>query len=635
MLHSNYKIKNTAQRIVIFFIAIFCAVFFLINCVGKAFASETGDIMQDLSTLTIDGKAFNAEDYPADAEGTPQLIAAYELGYSFYINNQDDFGLLLYIYNPSQIEVVDDIRNAVQLKTGNASRYDKYALKLIELSEDKLFCKFKVDFTDEEKATVLENVDRDSRRYEVSSIEIYEDGTNATSYPIERVYIFTGYGKGYGQSDGESTLSGTLNYTEEGGTETVPLEVHHTTWRPEGSKEGAGKYVQDSIHSVYFAVSNDVASQYDYLNSVKCEWLEALTAPIFVTGNAEVYKAVQDLIVFQILINTNPYNEAPEEFDLSQFKYALAGGTTYDVQREYIPSTCLAGDCMLTNDFSPPSLVYDSETVVLNTLFWNIFAGEVVDGELIGDSEVGDYTVTSGEIANYAKNYRPFLNDNKVAGKYPSYLFESWESQKHVEVIPVGKEYTLTSEKIVQSFWEKIFGGSHVENKEKFKAYAIQEVESLTYNQTTDCANYYISERDYDEFKAFYKANKDDATIYLLRFATSEYTQMQVMQFDAQQNWLGLKELHLIDRNAYFAQTKTYLNFDIIDLEYVKEDISYVIPVNMSPIDIFPKVTPPVYWDTSVSDFWKYGTVTIAGLIAFYVVYKVADKTIKEKANGR
>lgn len=600
-----------------------------------AFAAETGNIMKDLSTLTVDGKAFNVEDYPADAEGTPQLIAAYEVGYSFYTNNQDDFALLLYIYNPSQIAVVDDIRNTVQLKVGNSQRYDKYDLKLIEHSENKLFCKFKINFTAEEKATVLENVDRDGRRYEVSTIEIYEEGTNATSYPIERTYVFTGYGKGYGQTtDEESTLSGTLNYTEEGATVSEPIEVHHTTWRPEGNKQDAGKYVQDSIHSVYFAIRDDLAAQYDYLNSVQCEWFEALTAPIFVTGNAEVYKAVQKLIKSQKgqfiddgNIETGAGSSvppsmtlAPKEFDLSQFKYALVGGRADSIAGQ----THVKYTAELTLNVGGSS--FDNEVVTkqrLEALYWNIFAGEIIDGEYIGDSDVGDYVVTSSEIENYVKNIHLFFNDCEVAGKYPSYLFESWGTEKHKEVIPVGKTYTLTSEKIVQSFWEKVFGTSHVENKEIFKAHAIQEVESLTGNQTTDCANYYISERDYDDFYDFYKANKDNSTIYLLRFATSDYTQMQVYTY---QYTSGIESLvapvKVIDSNAYFAQTKTYLNFDIIDLEYVKEDKNYVIPVNMSPIDIFPEVTPPVYWDAPVSNFWVYGTVTIAGLIVVYVIYK-------------
>ncbi len=650
MSNSNYNDKNTARWIVIFFVAIYCAVFILLNGIGVAFAAETGNIMQDLSTLTVDGKAFNVDDYPADETGKPQILAAYELGYSFYTNNQDDFGLLLYVYNPSQISVTDDKRNAVQLKVGSAERYDKYALKLIELSADKLFCKFKVNFTDEEKETVLSFLDRDGRRYEISTIEIYESGTNATSYPIERAYVFTGYGKGYGQTDSESTLSGTLNYTEEGGTETVPLEVHHTTWRPEGSVQspdfgtnddygtggsggsgsgggggfGSGdsdissKYLQDSIHSVYFAVPNELAAQYDYLNSVKCEWYEALTAPILVTGNAEIYNAVQNLIEYQALINSDPYCEAPEEFDFSNFNYAIGGGIE---KHELGVSRNYNYFCELTLNrlFSYTSNAVMLPKNELKTIFWNIYAGEI---------DVGNYSVTSEEIANYAKTVRPFLNDNKVAGKYPSYLFENWDTEKHVEVIPVGKTYTLTSKKIVQSFWEKIFGTSHVENKEEYKPNAIQEVKSLTGDKAKDCANYYVSERDYSEFSAFYQANKDNATIYMLRFAASKYVQMQA-ETVGETKKLGITCREVIDTNSYFAQTKTYLDFDIIDLEYVKDDKSYVLPVNMSPIDIFPEITPPVYWDGPINDFWKYGCGIIAGLIAVYAVYKVAFNIIR------
>ena len=44
--------------------------------------------------------------------------------------------------------------------------------------------------------------------------------------------------------------------------------------------------------------------------------------------------------------------------------------------------------------------------------------------------------------------------------------------------------------------------------------------------------------------------------------------------------------------NCYFAQEYVYLNFDIIDLTFTKNDVSTVIPVVMSPINIVPDITP-------------------------------------------
>ncbi|MGN0807612.1 MAG: hypothetical protein ACI4MN_04095 [Candidatus Coproplasma sp.] len=623
----------TIRKTVANFITSITAIVVILLCSvanSFVFAAETGNIMQDLSTLTVDGKAFNVEDYPADAEGTPQILTLYEQGYSFYINSQTDYSLYVYLYNPSQINIKDDTRNTIQFYYETDS--EKYTLKLIELSEDKLFCKFKVNFTDEEKTNHLAKLNRESRVYDISTIEIYEGGVNATSYPIERKFIYTGFSKGYGQVDDESTLSGTLTYTEEGGTETKHLDVHHTTWRPEGTSQNGDKYTQDSIHSVYFAVKNDVAVQYDYLNSVKCEWLEAYTAPIFVTGNSEIYKAVNDLITFQSVINTDPLNKAPEEFDFSNFNYAIAGG--YEVINQI--QTMDDYYCTLTvnmayaNDGNINNYVYllmKDGGKELKTLFWNMFAGQIENGNFIDNYDVEHYTVSSGEVAYYAKNVHPFYNDNKVAGKYPSYLFESWETEKHTEIIPVGKEYTLTSQEIKQDFWEKVFGGSHIENKEDFKASAIEEVKSLTDDKAIDCARYYISEQDYEEFSNFYKANKDDSIIYLLRFAVSEYTAMQAMIVGEANSWLVGPHKEGIANNAFFAQTNTYLDFDIIDLEYVKDGKSYVLPIDMSPIDIFPNLSPPAYW--SNPEFWPYGVGIIAGLIAFYVVYIKVGEAIR------
>lgn len=44
-----------------------------------------------------------------------------------------------------------------------------------------------------------------------------------------------------------------------------------------------------------------------------------------------------------------------------------------------------------------------------------------------------------------------------------------------------------------------------------------------------------------------------------------------------------------------FFQETVNLDFDIIDLTFVKEDVKTVIPVVMSPIDIVHDATPPVY----------------------------------------
>lgn len=49
-----------------------------------------------------------------------------------------------------------------------------------------------------------------------------------------------------------------------------------------------------------------------------------------------------------------------------------------------------------------------------------------------------------------------------------------------------------------------------------------------------------------------------------------------------------------VDTNAYFFQETVNLDFEVIELKFKKEDDITIIPIVMSPIDIFPSADPPV-----------------------------------------
>lgn len=599
------KITHPILPFLMAVLIIISSMFFGVSGGIYAAAAETESLMDELSRITIDGKAFNEADFPAVADGQAEVLYFHEGGYSYYGNAQSDYELIVYIYNPNQSSVIADIRNTIQMKMGSAARYEKYTLSLERSTSDNRFFKFSVKLSEAEKTEVLSSLDSSARRYEISSIELMYSGFNATDIAIEQTYIFSGYEEGLGQIGDDTELSATLNYTIEGGAETVPLEVRHTTWRPEGTN-GNSNYTQDSLHSVYFAVPNEIDSRYDYLNSVHCRWLEAYLAPMIATDSIELVEAMRNLLIYntgalsgEIIGGGKP--TAPTEFDFSEFKYAL-----HSIEMGLVASAYSFGK----------NAEYLGEEVI-DTIFLTL---QTDDNGIVTSDEL------LSAIQNEA-NYGYFSNNKAVAAKYPSYLFESYDTQFTDTVIEVGKGYTLNSEEIKANWWERFWGINHVENKQTFEdIQAIQEVEALTGNKAVDCANYYISENDYAEFYEFYQQNKNTATIYLLRFATSEY---KSMQFEVEEHISGIL-FKKVETNTYIAQESVYLDFDIIDLEYIKEDVSYVLPVSMSPIDITPGLTPPP--DMDDESFLWYGVGIIAGLIAFYVVYRfVIDKTDKAK----
>ncbi len=595
---------------------------------GVYAAAETGadGLMKELSGLKLDGKPFSAGDYPASSNGLPKILLLNEVGYSYYYNHNAAYALTLYIYNPAQLAIKDDVRNTVQMRVGSAQRYSKYPLTLDSMSTDKLFCKFKLNLKESERQTLLDQLDRDERVYEISSVELYVSGSNATDYAISptNIFTYTGYAEGFGQTSGESTLSGQLSYTVKGGKDIIPLSVEHTSWRPAGTN-GKSEFTQDVIHSVYFAVPNDLAEQYDYLNSVHARWIEARTAMSYITGNMDIYDDILNVMIANVqkAMLESPTATLPDKFDIPARAgwYLLSpkkdgGGNFHDY---------FYGGNDIYGSLIGSSLSGSLPTAVKERLN-SIYLAKYTDGASV---------VTSDEVQKMIEDTaaliaRVGVNDKKVAGKYPSALFDSYDEEFTDEVIEVGKQYTLNSENVERNFWEKLFGGSHIENKQDYKVMkAIYQVSDNDFagNVSEICNKLYISERDYEKFSQFYSTNKLTSTVYLLRFATSEYFRSPIEEYTWDWGAFYSKK-----SSGYLAQSNCYLDFDIIDLEYVKDDQHFIIPVSMSPVDIYTELTPPP--STSISDFWKYGAAVIGGLIAFYMIYKFTANIYEKSARG-
>lgn len=596
--------------------------------VGQAYAAETegGGLMQELETLTVDGKKFNAADYPVKAEGAPQLLNLGELGYG-----SNAYGLVLYVYNPAQLELKGDVLNTVQMRVGNEKYYSKYGIKLIDWTADMLFYKFRVDFTDDERSAVLAALDGSARTYEISSIELYIKGYNATDYPVERAYTYTGYGDELGQ---------TVKYVEYDGVETKRIEVHHTSWSPYGTN--GTKNMRDTVHSVYFAVSKELDEQYDYLKSIKVEYLRARTNTTLVTSNEAAYNALKRLQTTNAS-HLSPYDDgsdgedgekdtrplAPKSFKFHynspQYYYAWGFRADSDMSEEV--GVYFADKLFGLED----GLIKNKRNLLINIVSNDNPMRALYLAALSGD----DGVVTSSEVEQMIKDTTEngvFYNDKKVAGKYPSHLFSSYDEGKTTKTLSsMDEKLELTGGRYNQTFWERLFGldGSEFVQQLSEQIDVIQEVTdadiSATKGETSK--KLYISERDEDEFKSFYEANKADNKVYILRFATSESYSEPVVVYEKDADGAGVWYYYEKDYKAYYAQTEAFLDFDIIYFEYAKGAETFVIPVSMSPIDIFTEMLPPpVYYD-----FTWYAIGTIAGLIVFYVVYKLVRKAVKEK----
>ena len=617
--------------------------------VGVTYAAASADldydnteVMSDLNGMTIGGNAFNADDYPANAEGTPVILSFVEYCYSYYYDDRDNYALYVYIYNPAQLQVEVSEKNSITFSCGNANAWEWYSMNLLSASSDRLFLKFRVVLTGSELETIFGRLDSDSRVYDISEVELFTGGSNAVAFSMERKYTYTGYAKGYGMDD---TAESTLSCTVEGGTETVELAAHSTTWRPDGAKPGTDGTVQNSITSLYFAVPKAFDMKYDYLEAVKLQWLHARTIPILITGNSEIYNAVDTLnrdnstLLREDISDPDDWlyvtkPSAPDSFDVSMFPYVignLVGSMDTNVGYEvYYFRLFFEGNYNFESDATPdqvssyklfPSSIYSPFSAEeLTALYWYMY----YDGTVDEDMQISSSGMLES-LQNLADNGY-WRNDKAVADKYPSYLFESYDTEYTRETIHVGESYTLESAEVSYSWWESLFGSGYVDSdiEEFSNIRAIQRVDSLTGNAQTDCAAYYVGEADYEEFYNFFNANKTSCNIYLVRFATSDYVSVTANQYrwESETGTLFVPHAGLteIDSNAAFVQTDVYLDTQIIQLEYSLNGETVVVPVAMSPIDVIPGATGPVEiinegfsWD----DLWRILGIVIVVVLIF------------------
>lgn len=605
--------------------------------VGQAYAAEAegGGLMQEIATLTVNGKKFSAADYPVNPEGIPQLLNLCELGYGSTAAARTAYGLVLYIYNPAQLELKEDVRNTVQMKIGSSERYSKYAISLVSWTADMLFYKFKVDFTDGEKSAALAALNADGRVYDVSSIELYTQGFNATDYPASRAFTYTGYAAG----EGDDALKNTVTYVEYDGVETIPLEVNHTSWRPEGTN-GNSAWTQDTIHSVYFAVPKAYSEQYDYLLSVQARWKEATTAPILVTKNKNMYEALETFN----LQNIEKANEQADSSCLNSragLNYAFHTwpiGTVTNYYNEYF--------------YGSDDALFDINDKVVNNYPFEKRGCKILKQiPLVMNANYDNGVVTSTELTERIQLCNSQVDESvlpyKVAGKYQERFFSAYDTEFTTKTIKVGKasdedkeneaiittdNLVLYSEEVRTTWWQKVFGGASVSNQQNFKEIeAIQKLSDKDVeNKTTEklSADLYISPRDVPVFKYFYEHNSEESDVYLMRFAISEYWAQPTYDYKYAYT-VGTRETftQISQNDSYLVKEKVYLDFDIIDFEYAKGAETVIIPVSMSPVDIFSELTPPPVFKNH--SFKWYAIGTIAGLAVFYVVYKFARKAVR------
>lgn len=509
--------------------------------------------------------------------------------YSFYEEKQDDFGFYVYIYNPKGLKFkTDSSLNTIQFATtkDSDSAYTKYTLTYLNKSEkadyEGLFYKFKVNLTEEQKMAILNGVNSSSRIYKVSGFELVTQGAlNATDYAVSLTYKYSGYAKGCGPNENAES---TLKFTSEG-LETLSLDVHATTYRPDGTN-GKNDYTQDSLHSVYFAVPNEVIEQYGEMVAVHATWLNAVLKPALVTGNLDAYNAILNYLGQDI----GQHNEDLNYMYLgahSSFSGSMGMNlTTHDCGYYYNGVSSWSGHMV--------GLGLGTE---INSLYMLFNSGSEKDS-------ADDYIVTSEDIQEKLIESADKFGGNLLNGKYSELVFESVDEEFTKVNIRADETYSLDSEHQVlgSSWWDKLWGITHTVSSTFDGIQAIYPIkESDTKGSIVDVSNrLFVSQSDVEDLRTYYNANKENLTVYLFRYQVSDYVSQEATLFE-EGSFLGAEVWNEVDTNAYFFQETVNLDFDIIDVTFSTGIVETVIPVVSNPIDVVPDGTPPVYTESDES----------------------------------
>ena len=632
--------RKTLYSIVIVILAIlllFTAIKPTIAYADEPISLEKTNVLDDLKSSTVNGKAFDLKDYPLDEKGNVQIISFIEYCYSHKSSQRGNYGLFVYVYNPRTISISKtSSQNKIQMAVtydaaGNPFDYEKFGLEFCSKVEEgdykNLFYKFKVVDHKSNGKYFHERVNSNERRYDVSGIELLTHGDmNATEYTVGGTYKFTGFAKGCGPDENsESTLNCKVEQLE-----TVELSVGHTFYRSKTSPLGAGH--QNQLDTVYFSVPKRLLDDYGKLQRIKAEWYEYKTKEILVTSNTDLYNRISPYIGVETgtknSVGTIPYN--------SDMYYSLAIN---------------AGDA--GGGLNAAKWGWNLGTGYLHNACEALYYMFLVD-DISGYDPYADTTsnggVKSNELYDYITRYNKTFKNGKLSvkdGKISADLFEkdiddSRKMNNSSGKIQNGYSYydfdadvdvqTLTSwTDSSPSFWDNwinfglgsAFTGGPTEASRTAAPIQIIEQKDLSGTNEAIANNLMVNVNDVVSLKSTYNdaitvngKNDEEKVLVLFRFATSDYYSEAVDIMELGKGFLGADKV--TKGQAYIAQESVFLDFDIIQLTFNKEGVYTVIPVVSSPMDIVGGITPPVI-TTMELDMWQI-ILLILGLICLLII---------------
>ena len=583
---------------------------------------------------------FDIKNYPIYDSKEPVMVLQnfVEYCYSAKAENRGHYGLYVYLYNPTLQDIdINSYDNKIQMavaydKEGKPTNYEKFSLQFCSMATEsaykRLFYKFKVvdHRSKADNKTIAERVNSNARRYDISGIELFTSGNKtAIDYGVSKSYTYTGYAKGYAP---DPAADSTLECNAEKLT-TLDLKVEHTFYRTMTSNKGAD--YQNQIDTVYFSVPNEYFENHGELQRIKAEWYEYLTKPIVVTSLKEFYDKAKPIIGY------NP-------FDFPDFNYYLTASNFFGLEwywhyfntEEKEQILYYLFPCDKIENYDPLAEDTEISGVDGNKLYQYIldYTNSFENGRL----PIKDGSISADLFEKDIEDYRKVDNEaGCIQNGYSYYDFDA----------DLDLKYLSTWQDTNPTFWDNwkkygflqaLFNNIPEEEAIDLNPIQIFDYADLSKGDGELIKKYFIHSSDVKDFRAYASKSKmNNEKVVLFRFATTDYYNSKLV-ITRTGKIFGESTKEFKDQ-AYLTRESVFLNFDIIQLTFLNDDIYTVIPVVSSPIDIVDGITPPPNFknDNGKDLLTKILTFILIG-IALLVVVKIVwwlIKTLSKPNNNK
>lgn len=538
---------NIKNKVALSFILLMLVVASIIlPCFGaKGIAFDDENVLTDL----LSSPDFDINKFDYEENSNAQIIKFVEYCYSPFVRERANYGLYVYLFNPTNAVINTSAEHYIQLAPGEPKKnnYNKYRLKLLSSSIgtfENLFHKFKVIGLDDNFISKLNSTER---VYNVSGIELTLKSGRIDN-TVGGTYYYTGYAKGYGiDKTAESTLR-----TRGEPLETVEININHTAYLG-GTSSQAGADIQQQVSTAYFSIPNRLFTEYGTLDGITAEWYEYKTKPIYITSNKSYFDGLSPYIGVEVTSNDHPY-----------YMYYGKRGTS-------VPYTYDWG-----YGINNANYVTKRE----NCIYYLFKTDSITNDTVVSATELNKYidsynkTFATGKLPITTSTGKEISND----------LFEAnvdtgrTRGHNKKEFLAEDIDNLLVYDN--SSAWDTFFSyffGSKPESI-SFSPISLANASDFSGDKNTVARSLLINANDVDKIKNYQasEALKGRQTV-LFRFAVTDFLHRLIT--------IGKSNI-FDNENAIMSQQTIFKQFDIIQFRFVKNDKNTIIPVVSTPIDI-------------------------------------------------